>query len=131
LNSALRENTADAKQLILDREIDAVSVCLPNYLHAQVTADALRAGKHVICENRRGFRVKDAKRIAAAAEKSKKVLMYGFSGDLAEMNWPRSRRSPRDSAVTSIMLELCGLEPGVSRSEPVGLRRGKRAAAAL
>src|ERR1043165_8758003 len=41
---------ADATELILDPEIDVVSVCLPNMLHAPVAIRALRAGKHVLCE---------------------------------------------------------------------------------
>jgi UDP-N-acetylglucosamine 3-dehydrogenase len=41
---------ADANDLLADEEIDAVSVCLPNYLHASITIAALKAGKHVMCE---------------------------------------------------------------------------------
>lgn len=33
-----------------DPEIDAVSVCTPNLMHSVITVDALRAGKHVLCE---------------------------------------------------------------------------------
>ena len=36
---------------LLDREdISLVSICLPNAMHASVTVEALRAGKHVLCE---------------------------------------------------------------------------------
>src|SRR3954466_13658124 len=42
---------ADAKDLLADKEIDAVSICLPNFLHAPITIAALKKGKHVMCEN--------------------------------------------------------------------------------
>ncbi len=38
------------EQLLAAPEIDAVSVCLPNALHAPVAIAALRAGKHVLVE---------------------------------------------------------------------------------
>lgn len=38
------------EELLADEQLDAVSVCLPNFLHAQVVIDALKAGKHVLVE---------------------------------------------------------------------------------
>lgn len=40
----------DWKAVIADPSIDVISVCLPNFLHAEVTLAALAAGKHVLCE---------------------------------------------------------------------------------
>ncbi len=40
----------DYADLLGEREIDAVIVCLPNHLHFPATLAALRAGKHVLCE---------------------------------------------------------------------------------
>ena len=40
----------DYKELLKMEELDAVSVCTPNYLHAPISIDALNAGKHVLCE---------------------------------------------------------------------------------
>jgi predicted dehydrogenase len=42
--------TGDYRQLLEDDSIDVVHNCLPNALHAEVTAAALEAGKHVISE---------------------------------------------------------------------------------
>jgi len=36
--------------ILADPEVDAVSVCLPNYLHARVSVAAMERGKHVLCE---------------------------------------------------------------------------------
>ena len=40
----------DWQAVIADPGIGIVSVCLPNFLHTEVTQAALRAGKHVLCE---------------------------------------------------------------------------------
>ena len=40
---------ADYHELIRDREVDVVDICAPNFLHAEVTLEALAHGKDVIC----------------------------------------------------------------------------------
>ncbi len=40
----------DYRRLLTNRDIDAVDILLPHYLHGRVIRDALAAGKHVICE---------------------------------------------------------------------------------
>lgn len=40
----------DYHEALADPEIDAVSVCTPNNLHPLISMEALRAGKHVLCE---------------------------------------------------------------------------------
>jgi len=68
----------EAAELIRDRDIDVVSVCVPNHLHAQITLAALKAGKHVICEKPPAMNTGETKKIEKAAEKAKKVVMYSF-----------------------------------------------------
>ncbi len=41
---------ADYHQLLADPEVDAVYIATPPFLHKSMTVDALRAGKHVLCE---------------------------------------------------------------------------------
>jgi predicted dehydrogenase len=55
--------------------LDAVSVCVPNYLHAAVTVAACDAGKHVLCEKPIATRVEDAQRMIDAAAHNDVILM--------------------------------------------------------
>jgi predicted dehydrogenase len=69
---------SDGKDLLTDREIDVVSLCVPNHLHAPLAIAALKAGKHVLCERPPAINAKEAGKMQAAAQKSGKVLLYGF-----------------------------------------------------
>src|SRR5262249_9789930 len=40
----------DYKELLDNKDIEAVVIALPLHLHAPVAIDAMRAGKHVLCE---------------------------------------------------------------------------------
>ncbi|TFD99766.1 Gfo/Idh/MocA family protein [Jeotgalibacillus salarius] len=60
-------------------DLDAVSVCTPNYLHAPVSIAALEAGKHVLCEKPMATSEQEADDMIAAAEKAGKLLMIGHN----------------------------------------------------
>lgn len=47
---APRKVYRDYKELLHDPKVDAVVICLPNFLHFPATLAALEAGKHVLCE---------------------------------------------------------------------------------
>jgi predicted dehydrogenase len=111
----IEREVAEAKELLAQKDLDAVSVCLPNHLHAAITIAALRAGKHVVCEKPPAMNAKEAQRIAAAAQRAKKVVLYsvqrrfggaeqaakqaiakGYAGDVyhARSAWTRTRGIP-------------------------------------
>ena len=69
----------DHKKMLKEAGVDAVSVCLPNFLHAPISLDALRAGKHVICEKPPALNVAEARRMAAAAKAGGLILQYALS----------------------------------------------------
>src|SRR3954464_1667802 len=58
---------SDARDLLKDKEIDAVSIALPNDMHAPVALAARRAGKHVFWENPPATSAAEARRMDAAA----------------------------------------------------------------
>ncbi|MFD1334216.1 Gfo/Idh/MocA family protein [Oceanobacillus iheyensis] len=69
----------DYKQLLKEEEVDAVSVCLPNYLHAPVSIAALEAGCHVLCEKPMATSKEEAEEMIQAAEKNNRKLMIGHN----------------------------------------------------
>ena len=55
-------------------EIEIVSICTPNYLHADHSILALNYGKHVLCEKPLAIKVADAQYMIEAAERNQKKL---------------------------------------------------------
>src|SRR5436305_11010901 len=41
---------SDYRDLLRDRNVEMISITAPNKLHARITVDAAKAGKHVVCE---------------------------------------------------------------------------------
>lgn len=69
----------DYRDLLARPDIEAVSVCVPNHLHKEVTIAALQAGKHVLCEKPMAMTVQEAKDMLQASQKAGKILMLGFN----------------------------------------------------
>jgi len=113
---AIAREYPDAEALLADREINVVSICLPNHLHAPTTIAALKSGKHVLCERPPAISAKEAQKMQSAAKKSGKILLYalqrrfgggeqaakqaiekGYAGEIyhARASWMRTRGIPR------------------------------------
>ena len=68
----------DHLKMLENDDIDAVSVCLPNFLHAPISMDALNAGKHVLCEKPPARSAQEALAMAEAAHQNSRTLMYAL-----------------------------------------------------
>lgn len=64
-------------QAVIDGGIDAVSICSPNRMHAQMAVYALRRGVHVLCEKPMATTPEECEQMVAAARAAKKILMVG------------------------------------------------------
>ncbi len=71
------EVVTDYRRLLARADIDVVSIAVPNYLHAKVALDALRAGKHVMLEKPMATRAADAAKLVAEAKKQGVLFMVG------------------------------------------------------
>jgi predicted dehydrogenase len=65
-------------QELLDREhVDIVDICSPDSLHTIHAEEALRAGKHVLCEKPLGLDIQEAEAIVRLAQESPNIFMVG------------------------------------------------------
>ena len=72
------ENVVEDYQVVLaDKEVEGVLVLTPNYVHYTVTMDALKAGKHVLCEKPVTVNYALSVEMAEEAKKQGKVLDIG------------------------------------------------------
>jgi len=68
----------DYRELLANKDIDAVSICTWNVFHAEMCIAALEAEKHVLVEKPLCKTVEEALRVQEAVRRSGKLLQVGF-----------------------------------------------------
>lgn len=71
--------TNNYHEVLNNPEIDAVLILTPPNLHARITVDAIKAGKHVFCEKPFIFTTKEASEVLHALHHNKVKLMVGYN----------------------------------------------------
>jgi predicted dehydrogenase len=72
------EATDDWRSVTRDPNLDAVDICVPNFLHAEIAIDALAHGKHVVCEKPLTSGVEGGEEMARAARDSDLAAQVAF-----------------------------------------------------
>jgi len=67
----------DYKEVLADPEVEAVDICTPNKMHSIISIDALKAGKHVLCEKPAAINYEEALKMQQAQKESGKILNIG------------------------------------------------------
>ncbi len=67
------------RQVLARDDVDAVDICLPHHLHAEVAIAAAEAGKHVLVEKPIATTLEEADAMIAAAKKMGVVLMVAHN----------------------------------------------------
>ena len=67
----------DYRTMLADPEIDGICVATPDQFHAKMVCDALRAGKHVLCEKPLSLHSAECREMIRTAEETGKILMVG------------------------------------------------------
>jgi len=76
----------DEAELLHDNQINTIAVLTRHHLHAQQTAAALRAGKHVFCEKPLALSRADLQDVHQALQGSGRLLTVGFNRRFAPMS---------------------------------------------
>jgi len=69
----------DYHDLLALKNLDAVSIAVPNYLHNPITLDALKAGKHVLVEKPMALNAEEGQEMLDTANKHGLKLMLQFN----------------------------------------------------
>lgn len=67
----------DYKNILKNKDIDAVCIAAPTKYHYQITKDALASGKHVLCEKPLAMTYEECMELNGLADKAGKLLMVG------------------------------------------------------
>jgi len=77
----LRKNTpkayTDYRELLKDKDIDAVVIGTPDHWHCKIMVDAVNAGKHVYVEKPVANTIEESKIMVQAAEKTGSIVQAG------------------------------------------------------
>ncbi|WP_333497014.1 Gfo/Idh/MocA family protein [Kluyvera sp. CHPC 1.251] len=68
-------------------EVDIVDVCTPPYVHAEISIDALNAGKHVLCEKPMAASLEECDAMIAAQRASGKILSIIAQNRFTDAFW--------------------------------------------
>jgi predicted dehydrogenase len=69
--------TRDHRQILARKDVDAVIIATPDHWHAQITREALAAGKDVYCQKPMVQKIEEGKPVIEAQQKSGRILQIG------------------------------------------------------
>ncbi len=69
----------DVSALLAMKDLDAISIIVPNKFHAPLAIQGLNAGKHVFCEKPPALNAAEVEGMIEAAEAAGKILMFNFN----------------------------------------------------
>ena len=77
---AVDKTYADYRDLIQEGSLDAVSICVPTYLHHGIAVAAAQKGKHILCEKPLALTSEEGKEMVGVARKNQVQLYVGAQG---------------------------------------------------
>ncbi len=90
-------------ELLRDCDCDVVDICLPNFLHADATLKAAKAGKHIIIEKPLSVTLEEADEMISACKSAGVKLMYAEELCFAP-KYERARHLVKEGAVGQIYM---------------------------
>jgi predicted dehydrogenase len=69
---------ADYKEMLGSADVEAVVIATPLWTHADITVDALEAGRHVLCEKMMAWDIEGCERMRGTARRTGRVLEIGY-----------------------------------------------------
>lgn len=97
----------DYKKMLREQKLDAVTIALPNFLHAPVSIDALNAKCHVLVEKPMAASSAECQKMIDASKKNKRLLMVNQSQRLFPVH--RKAKEVLDSGIIGDILHITAM----------------------
>src|SRR5246127_861463 len=103
------------QELLDNKEIDCVIAAVPDHWHRQIVVDALNSGKDIYCEKPMSHSVADGFDMAAAQQKTGKLVQVG-SQRVSAVIYGKAKELLAQGAIG----DLCLVEGSLGRNDPTG-----------
>jgi predicted dehydrogenase len=109
------KTTRRYKELLDDKEIDAIIIAVPDHWHKQIFVDAVTAGKDVYCEKPMSHSGADGAAMVAATKKTDRITQIG-----AQRTSSVLCRKAKEMLADGSIGELSLVEGSLGRNDPTG-----------
>lgn len=103
------------KEMLKDKEIDAVMIATPDHHHARMAIDAIRAGKHVYCEKSVALREDELNELYREVRNSDRIFQLGH-----QITQNRVFRKAREIVKKGILGKITMVETNSNRNTAHG-----------
>lgn len=110
-NMGVENTVRDYKEILADKEIDAVLICSSTDTHSPISIEAIKAGKHVFCEKPVDHDIAKILEVKKALEGSNVKYQVGFNRRF-DHNFAAVREAVKDGRIGSLnVLKICSRDP--------------------
>ena len=110
-NMGVENTTKDYKEILADKEIDAVLICSSTDTHSPISIEAIKAGKHVFCEKPVDHDIAKILEVKKALEGSKVKYQVGFNRRF-DHNFAAVREAVKAGRIGALnVLKICSRDP--------------------
>lgn len=110
-NMGVSNTTKDYKEILADKEIDAVLICSSTDTHSPISIEAIKAGKHVFCEKPVDHDIAKILEVKKALAGSNVKYQVGFNRRF-DHNFAAVREAVKAGKIGALnVLKICSRDP--------------------
>lgn len=110
-NMGVENTVRDYKEILADKEIDAVLICSSTDTHSPISIEAIKAGKHVFCEKPVDHDIAKILEVKKALEGSNVKYQVGFNRRF-DHNFAAVREAVKEGKIGALnVLKICSRDP--------------------
>lgn len=108
----VEKTTKDYRDILNDKDIDAVLICSSTDTHAPISIEAIKAGKHIFCEKPVDHDIAKIEEVKKALQGSKIKYQVGFNRRF-DHNFAAVREAVKQGKIGALnVLKICSRDPG-------------------